>query len=110
MTIKISCDGFFTELRAINNQNIQVFPHLKSKCGVPVKGVDITLTGKNEGYHLVDLEQFINHIANGAFDEIGRVRMKQKNGSQSNGFFIVPTLCVGMPPETLCVSQRWSVA
>jgi len=24
--------------------------------------------------------------------------------------FIVPTLCVGMPPETLCVSHRWSGA
>ncbi|MGJ0516258.1 MAG: hypothetical protein ACR65O_11015 [Methylomicrobium sp.] len=88
MTINISSDGFFTELWAINNENIQVFPHLKRKRGVPGKGLDITLTGKKEDYHLVDLEQLINHIANGAFDEIGRVRMKPKNGGQSNGFAV----------------------
>lgn len=88
MTIKISSDGFFTDLWAINNEKVQVFPHLKTKRGTPGKGLEITLTGKKEDYHLVDLQQFINHIVNGDFNEIGRIRMKPKNGGQSNGFAV----------------------
>ncbi len=88
MTIRISSDGFLSELWAINNEKIQVFPHLKSKRGIINKGLEITLTGRKEDYHLVDLEQFLNHIAKGDFNEIGRVRMKPKDGGQSNGFSV----------------------
>ena len=45
--IQISSDGFLTELWAINNERIQVFPHLKSKRDIADKGLEITLTGKN---------------------------------------------------------------
>lgn len=86
--IQISSDGFLTELWAINKEKIQVFPHLKSKRDVVNKGLEITLTGKKEDYHLVDLEQFLNHIVRGHFEEIGRVRMKPKGGGQSNGFAV----------------------
>ncbi|MDP1614934.1 MAG: hypothetical protein Q8L68_03980 [Methylococcales bacterium] len=72
----------------MSNEKIQVFPHLKSKRGIADKGLEITLTGKKEDYHLVDLEQFLNHIAKGHFDEDGRVRMKAKSGVQSNGFAV----------------------
>jgi hypothetical protein len=89
MSIKISSDGFFIELWALNNKSIQVFPHLKNKQGgITDKGFDITLTGKKEDYHLVNLEQFINHIVKGDFKEVGRVRMKPRAGGQSNGFAI----------------------
>jgi hypothetical protein len=86
--IQISSDGFLSELWAINNEKIRVFPHLKSKRDVADKGLEITLTGKKEDYHLVDLEQFLNHIAKGHFEEVGRVRMKPKGGGQSNGFAV----------------------
>jgi len=88
MSIKIYYDGFFIELWALNNKSIQVFPHLKKKRGIIDKGFEITLTGKKEDYHLVDLEQFINHIAKGDFKEIGRVRMKPRSGGESNGFAV----------------------
>jgi len=88
VTIRISSDGFLSELWAINNESIQVFPHLKSKRGIINKGLEITLTGRKEAYHLVDLEQFLNHIAKGDFEEVGRVRMKPKNRGQSNGFSV----------------------
>jgi hypothetical protein len=88
MSIKISSDEFFIELWALNSKSIQVFPHLKNKRGIIDKGFEITLTGKKEDYHLVDLEQFINHIAKGDFKEIGRVRMKPRAGGQSNGFAV----------------------
>ncbi|MEI6068756.1 MAG: hypothetical protein WCP96_15545 [Methylococcaceae bacterium] len=87
-SIQISSEGFFTELWAINNEKIQVFPHLKNKRNIANKGLEITLTGKKEDYHLVDLEQFLGHIAKGHFEQIGRVRMKPKSGGQSNGFAV----------------------
>ncbi len=86
--IQINSDGFLTELWAVNNEKIQVFPHLKSKRNVADKGLEITLTGKKEDYHLVNLEQFLTHIAKGHFEEVGRVRMKPNGGGQSNGFAV----------------------
>lgn len=88
MAMEISSDGFFLELSAINRKGIQVFPHVKSIRDGGAKGLAITVTGKKEDYYLVDLESFVNHIANGDFDEIGRVRMKPRNGGQSNGFAV----------------------
>ena len=88
MTIQITDDGFFTEIWGINKENKKVFPHLKTKSGSTKKGFEITFTGKKSGYHLVDLDQFIDHIAKGDFDKVGRVRMKSLNGGQSNGFAV----------------------
>lgn len=88
INMELSSDGFFLDLWAFNERNIQVFPHLKAKQGAFGQGLDITLTGKKEDYHLVSLEQFINHIANGDFDKVGRVRMKPRSGGQSNGFAV----------------------
>lgn len=88
MTIQISSVGLLTELWAINNEKIQVFLDLEGKRDITDKGLEITLTGKKEDYHLVDLEQFLNHIAKGYFEEVGRVRMKPKGGGQSNGFSV----------------------
>ena len=87
-SIKITSDGFFTELWAINKQGERVFPHLKGKRDVVDIGLEVTLTGRKEDYHLVDLEQFVSYIANGYFEEIGRVRMKPICGGQSNGFAV----------------------
>jgi hypothetical protein len=92
MTVEISPDGLFRHLWAFNKQAIQVFPHLKSKRGSDVKGLEITLTGNKKDYHLVDLNRFIRHIANGDFNEIGRVRMKSPFSSESNGFAIRTSL------------------
>lgn len=88
MTIQISPDGFFTALWAVNKQGEQVFPCLQGKRGMTARGFDITLTGKKEDYHLVDLDRLIQHIADGDFNTVGRVRMKPRSGGSSNGFAI----------------------
>lgn len=88
MAIEMTEDGLLTELWAINKEQKQVFPHFKSKQGVVGKGLEITLTGKKENYHLVGLDQFIDHIAKGDFKEVGRVRMRPGNGGQSNGYAV----------------------
>jgi len=88
MAIEISDDGFLTEIWAINKEKKQVFPHIKSKRGIVGKGLEITLTGDKADYHLVGLDQFIDHIAKGDFNEVGRVRMKPRNGGQSNGYAV----------------------
>lgn len=88
MAIEITDDGLLTELWAINNEQKQVFPHLKSKRGGVGKGLQITLTGRKEDYHLVGLDQFINHIARGDFNDMGRVRMRPRTGCQSNGYAV----------------------
>jgi hypothetical protein len=85
-------EGLFTALWRENRENIFVYPHLKTKRGSTTKGFEITLTGKKEDYHLVDLDQFIKYIAEGRFDEIGRVRMKPRDGGQSNGFSVKTSL------------------
>lgn len=88
MAIEITDDGLLTDLWAINKENKQVFPHLKSKRGTLDKGLEITLTGDKADYHLVSIDQFINHIARGDFNDIGRVRMRPQNGGQSNGYAV----------------------
>jgi hypothetical protein len=88
MSLKVSPNGFFTELWAINSKGEMVYPHIKSKRGSSEKGFEITLNGKKEDYHIVNLEKLLSHIANGDFDNIGRVRMKPLKGGQSNGFAI----------------------
>lgn len=88
MTIQISPDGFFTALWAVNKQGQQVFPFLQGKRGTTARGFDITLTGKKEDYHLADLDRLLQHIADGDFNAVGRVRMKPRSGGNSNGFAI----------------------
>jgi len=86
--MKITSEGFFKELVAKNKQGIKVYPHEIVKRGSSEKGLQITLTGKKEDYHIVNLEKFIDHISNGDFDTVGRVRMKPLKGGQSNGFAV----------------------
>ncbi len=88
MDFKFTEDGLFIEIHAMNKVGDIVYPHEKSKRGSLLKGIDITLTGRKEDYHIVSIEKFIEHIANGDFEEIGRVRMKPKLGGQSNGYAV----------------------
>jgi len=88
MDLKMTSEGFFMELKAKNNKVIDVYPYEKSKRGSSVKGLEITLTGKKEDYHIVGLEKFINHIANGDFNKVGRVRMKPLKGGENSGFSV----------------------
>jgi len=84
----MTSEGFFKELVAKNKQGIEVYPHETVKQGLPEKGLKITLTGKKEDYHIVNVEKFIDHIFNGDFDVVGRVKMKPLKGGQSNGFAV----------------------
>jgi hypothetical protein len=68
--------------------------------------LEITLTGRKEDYHLVDLEQFINHIANGDFNERGRVRMKPRNSGPSNGFAVRKAMMSPMLIEEIKTRQK----
>jgi len=86
--MKITDDGFFNELYTKNRDGFMVYPHETTKRGFLEKGIKITLTGKQKDYHIVTLEQFIQHIANGDFDVVGRVRMKPEKGGASNGFSV----------------------
>ncbi len=88
MAIEITEDGLLTELWVINKENKQIFPHLKSKRGAVAKGLEITLTGDKADYHLIELDKFIDHIAQGDFKDVGRVRMRPRNGGQSNGYAV----------------------
>ena len=87
MIFEIS-DGFLIELWRKNRKGEQVFPHIKSKRSSVAEGFEITLTGRKRDYDIVDLEKFIDHIAAGDFEEVGRVRMKSKGGGRSNGFAV----------------------
>lgn len=88
MTLKITSDGFFTELVRKNKQGESVYPHEAIVHGNPTKGIKITLTSDNKDYHIVSLEKFIQHIADGDFHKVGRVRMKPLKGGTSNGFAV----------------------
>lgn len=88
MKLKMTPEGFFTELVAKNKQGDNVYPHESTKRGGTDRGIQITLTGKKEDYHIVSLEKFIAHIADGDFNSVGRVRMKSLNGGTSNGFAV----------------------
>lgn len=88
MKLHMTPDGFFTELSAVNRTGEIVYPHESSMQGSAETGLKITLTGKSKDYHIVSVEQFVRHIANGDFDRVGRVRMKPKQGGSSNGFAV----------------------
>ncbi|NOQ37132.1 MAG: hypothetical protein GQ569_14770 [Methylococcaceae bacterium] len=88
MTFKVTSDGFFLDLWAINSKGEKVYPHIKGKRNITEKGFDITLTTHKEDYHLVQLDKLIDLIAQGHFDNTGRIRMKPKKGGYSNGFAV----------------------
>jgi len=88
MKFEFTSERIFIDLFTKNKEGEFVYPHEKSKRGSDNKGLEITLTGKKMDYHIVGIEQFIEHIANGDFDEIGRVRMKPIIGGQSNGYAV----------------------
>jgi len=88
MTLKITSDGFFTDLASINKQGEPVFPHETTVRGDITRGIKITLTSDKNDYHIVSLEAFIQHMANGDFDKVGRVKMKALDGGTSNGFAV----------------------
>lgn len=84
----VTPDGFLKEIWAVNRKQEIVHPHLIHGEGGHTRGFAITLTGKREDYQHVSLERFLDHIANGDFEKVGRVRMKVPGGTQSNGFAV----------------------
>lgn len=88
MEIEITADGMLYELWTKNRSGEQVFPHLKSKRSSIENGFAITLTGRKEDYHLVSLDNLLQHMASGDFDNVGRIRMKPIVGGRSNGFAV----------------------
>ena len=88
MKLEVSPDGFFTEIFSMNKKGEKVFPYLKSKRNSTAKGFDITLTGKKEDYKLVSLDQLVQLVRDGEFDEVGRVRMKPRNNGADGGFSV----------------------
>jgi hypothetical protein len=88
MKFDFTADGFFMEIFTHNKEGKVVYPHAIKKSNSAQKGLDITLTGRKEDYHIVSIERFIDHLANGDFEEVGRIRMKPIMGEQSNGYAV----------------------
>jgi hypothetical protein len=88
MTLTVNENGLFMEMWATNKKGERVYPCLQGERGSSRKGFNITLTGKKEDYHLVDLDRFLQHIADGDFAQVGRVRMAPEAGGQKNGFSV----------------------
>lgn len=88
MAIQVNNNGYFSELWAVNKEGERVYPCIQGKRGTAERGFSITLTGDKADYHLVNFERLIQHIADGDFDRVGRVRMKPMSGGAANGFAV----------------------
>ncbi len=89
MALEVTHDGFFVEIWSTNERGEQVFPHLRGKPNTTAMGFDITLSGKKSDYHLVGLDELLDHLAKGHFNTMGRIGMKPRTGGgQSTGFIV----------------------
>ena len=87
MALKINSNGFFQDLSSTKKKNQTVYPFVRQE-GKRKDCFYVTFTTDKKDYKPMDLESFLDHLANGAFDSVGRIKMKPLAGGDDNGFSI----------------------
>jgi hypothetical protein len=90
--MRLTSDGFFTHLWTTNRRGEKVYPCVITPQDGSQGGIFITRTTSRDDYESVELDELIELLAGGAFEQSGRIRMKPRTGGVSASGFAIRDL------------------
>jgi hypothetical protein len=87
--MELSPEGLFLHLWRVNRAEERVYPCLVKPQGAVESRLYATLSSSRSDYRQMTLDTFLDHLAAGDFDQVGRIRMKPRAGRTSAAGFSV---------------------